>query len=371
MENAVAYARKKGAVVVCAAGNGSRPMVDFPAAYPGSVAVSALGPTGHLAPYSSWGKEIDVSAPGGDKSRGNEFGVLQNTIDPQDYKKSAYAYFNGTSMAAPHVAGVAALLFSAGGKTPDQVERALFASSRRPAGVQGWSEQFGHGMLDADGALKALKQAKATSEDSILPFSLRAPDGFGRHPNDADDASDETEFSGALATGFFDVNWEPLVWGAVLLAFVLLTLGKKERPGYLNLLFKPLFALPLLLTTVGVFVARWWGDPSAAWVHSVVLPLPDWLQKIIFGRGSLASPIIYSAAIPFIASLFAIRWTNFRQVVGGLAIGFAGILAYTLWAKAPALAWLPFTFLAMPWLAFNGLICLFIARAMLRKEKHS
>ena len=57
-----------------------------------------------------------------------------------------------------------------------------------------------------------------------------------------------------------------------------------------------------------------------------------------------------------------------RPVAGGVSIGFAAILGYTAWAHAPALAWLPFTFLALPWLAVNGLICLFLARAMLRKE---
>src|SRR5581483_854001 len=153
------------------------------------------------------------------------------------------------------------------------------------------------------------------------------------------------------------------------LAFVLLTLGKKERPGYLNILFRPGFAVPLVLTTVGIFFARWLGDPSSATVQSITLPIPDWLQKIIFGRGSLANPVVYSAAIPIVGSLFAIKFKGLRPVMGGLAVGFAGILGYSAWAHAPALAWLPFTFLAIPWLAANALVCLFVARAMLKKEK--
>ena len=71
--------------------------------------------------------------------------------------------------------------------------------------------------------------------------------------------------------------------------------------------------------------------------------------------------------VVFIAGLFSgfpVAW-----LLGGLSLGFAGILGYTIWAKAPALAWLPFTFLAIPWLAANVLICLFVARAMLKKEK--
>ena len=66
--------------------------------------------------------------------------------------------------------------------------------------------------------------------------------------------------------------------------------------------------------------------------------------------------------------MIAIPMKAIRPAVGGVALGFAGILAYTAWAKAPALAWLPFTFLAVPWLLFNVLVCLFIARAMLKKE---
>jgi serine protease len=100
----------------------------------------------------------------------------------------------------------------------------------------------------------------------------------------------------------------------------------------------------------------------------VTLPIPDWLNRIIFGRGALANPIIYSAAIPIVLSLIAISVKSIRNVVGGIAIGFAAILAYAAWSHAPALAWLPFTFLAMPWLVINALICLFIARAMIKKE---
>ena len=54
MERAVAYARAKGAVVVCAAGNAGTGQVSYPAAYAGAVAVGAVGPDGQLAPYSSW-----------------------------------------------------------------------------------------------------------------------------------------------------------------------------------------------------------------------------------------------------------------------------------------------------------------------------
>ncbi|MBX7100723.1 MAG: S8 family peptidase [Myxococcaceae bacterium] len=356
LENAVAYARKKGVVVVAAAGNNGRGTVEYPAAYPGAVAVGAVGPTGAKAPYSSWGKELDVAAPGGDKSQGEAGGILQNTIDPQDPSRSVYASYQGTSMATPHVAAVAALLWAAGAKSPDQVEKAIFASAHPPQGQRGWTEQFGHGVIDADAALKALKKVSAAGDftPTEVPATGEQVMGVGASSQPA-------------VLAFPSVEWAPLAWGAALLVLALVTLNKRARPGYLNVLLRPAFALPLVLATVGVFALRWVVPPSevsVAWT----LPLPDWLQKIIFGRGTLANPLVYSALGPIIASLVAIKAKGFRPVVAGLAIGFAGILGYTAWAKAPALAWLPFTFLAIPWLVVNALICVVIARAMLKKD---
>jgi serine protease len=360
LEKAVDYARKKGAVVVCAAGNGGRGVVEYPAAYPGSIAVAAVGPGGKRAPYSSWGKELDIAAPGGDKSQGEAAGIVQNTIDPQDVSRSVYASYQGTSMATPHVAGVAALLWAAGAKNPDQVEKALFMSAKPAEGTTGWNEQYGHGLLDAEGALEALRKIRALDPDDLLPAEVQAA-----HEHDGTPAGMAS--SDVAVFAYAATDWKAFAWAAVLLAFVLLTLGRKERPGYLNVLVRPGFFLPLLLTTVGVFAVQWVAAPSA-FTTAIALPLPELLDRVIFGRGSLANPVVYSAALPVVASLFAVKRKGLRHAVGGLSIGFAAILAYSAWAQAPALAWLPFTFLAIPWLAGNALVCLFIARAMLRKE---
>ncbi|CAM4446113.1 S8 family serine peptidase [Corallococcus exiguus] len=325
MASAVEYARKKGVTVVAAAGNTGRGKVEFPAAYPGAVAVSAVGPAGTRAPYSSYGKELDIAAPGGDKSRGDTGGILQNTIDPRDPSRSIYAWYQGTSMAAPHVAAVAAMLYGAGATTPDEVEQALYAGAKATEN-QAWSEEYGHGVLNANASLKA--------------------------------------FNGASP------RWPSLGWAAALLALVLLTLRGRERPGYLNVLFRPAFLVPLVLSTVGFFFLRTWFAGAAGSAQEVVsvasLPIPDW-QRIIFGRGAV-NPLFYSALIPLVLSLPAIAWRGFRPAVGGLALGFAGFLAYAAWVGAPALAWMPFTFLAKPWLGFNTVVCLVIARAMLKRE---
>jgi serine protease len=226
------------------------------------------------------------------------------------------------------VSGVAALLYAKGAKNAEQVEKALFDGAA-PVGKQDWSEEYGHGLLNARASLEALLNARTTT------------------------------------------NWAPFLVSAALLVVVLLTIGSRQRPGYLNILLSPSFLIPLLLATVGVFFARWafgrmTGSGSGV-VDALSLPIPDW-QRIIFGRGKVASPLFYSALIPLFASLIAVAARNIRPVVAGLALGFAGFLGYAAWAKAPALSWLPFHFLALPWLIVNAAVCLVLARAMLRKD---
>ena len=82
----------------------------------------------------------------------------------------------------------------------------------------------------------------------------------------------------------------------------------------------------------------------------------------------MANPLFYSALVPIALSLFAIKAKSIRPIIAGLSLGFGAFLAYAAWARAPALAYLPFTFLAIPWLMANAMLCLLITRAMLRRE---
>lgn len=160
MAAAVKYAHDKGVIVVCAAGNGGQRKVEYPAAYPGAFAVSSVGPTRNLAFYSSYGPEVAIAAPGGDQSGGKrENGVLQNVIHPEDFTiRNEYHFFQGTSMAAPHVAGAAALLYAKGINNVTAVEQILKDTATPAPNQDGRNDRYGDGILsvaEATGASPA------------------------------------------------------------------------------------------------------------------------------------------------------------------------------------------------------------------------
>ena len=126
MKQAIDYAHQKGAVIIAAAGNENQNSVSYPARYPHVIGVSALGPDGERASYSNYGAGIDISAPGGSEAGK----ILQETIDPENNGAGVFVAFQGTSMAAPHVAGVAALIEATGVTDPDEVLEILKQSSR-------------------------------------------------------------------------------------------------------------------------------------------------------------------------------------------------------------------------------------------------
>ncbi len=195
MQRALDYARKKGVTLISALGNGStdlgKPKVDksspgyprgdektrkidnscinVPAESKGVIAVSAVGPSGRKASYSDYGiEQNDLAAPGGDAGDGKGSSatrsilaaapeaVLRRTgmIDKSGKPKSSavvrscaggtcsyYQYLDGTSMASPHVTGVAAILISRFGKpgkggltlSPATVEKLLYQTADRKA----------------------------------------------------------------------------------------------------------------------------------------------------------------------------------------------------------------------------------------------
>ncbi|MDZ4780088.1 MAG: S8 family peptidase [Planctomycetia bacterium] len=147
LRNAVARAAAQGKFVICAAGNSGRPnSVDDPARWPDTVAVGAVDRDGRIASFSSRGDEVDLCAPGQD--------VLST------FRDGSYAKLSGTSMAAPFVSGIAALLLAkhrdGGGATPVATHQQLVEHLLRTAtdaGPAGKDPHYGFGLINPDSAL--------------------------------------------------------------------------------------------------------------------------------------------------------------------------------------------------------------------------
>ena len=154
-QNAINFAYNAGAAVVVAAGNSNRPAADSsPANCQNVITVAASDRTGAKASYSNYGSVVDVTAPGGEMSSSALNGILSTYNSGTTTQGTpGYAFMQGTSMAAPHVAGLAALLYSAEGitLTPEHLEQQLKQTSRPlPAGC---SAGCGAGLIDATAAL--------------------------------------------------------------------------------------------------------------------------------------------------------------------------------------------------------------------------
>ncbi|TDQ49143.1 serine protease [Permianibacter aggregans] len=155
-QNAINSARSRGTVVVIAAGNDNANANNFnPGNCAGVINVAATNRSGGRAYYSNYGTSVDVAAPGGAQSSFNDAnGVLSTwnsgTTTPGS---DSYIYMQGTSMAAPHVAGVAALIAKVKPTaTPDEIESILKTTTRTfPASCSG----CGTGIVNALAAVQA------------------------------------------------------------------------------------------------------------------------------------------------------------------------------------------------------------------------
>jgi serine protease len=154
--NAVTYAYNHGVVLVAAAGNSGDAVVSYPAAFNEVISVGATHSGDARAYYSQYGEALELVAPGGDAVDRNQDGyidgVLQQTFSgtPSNF---GYYFMIGTSMATPHVSGLAGLLLSQDvSRTPAQIRQILHETAV-DLGAPGWDVEYGYGRIDAYAAL--------------------------------------------------------------------------------------------------------------------------------------------------------------------------------------------------------------------------
>ena len=179
--DALAFARKRGVLVVGAAGNDGDTILAFPARSTNVMAVGATTEHGCLSEYSNLGRGLDVVAPGGgadamehdancapDGTPGRS--IVQLTLEGDSLKRFGMPVsYEGTSMAAPHVAATAALVLASRVLGPDPSPEKVIAHLRataRDLGPKGVDTRYGAGLIDA---------AAATQRRPVTPAAVKAP----------------------------------------------------------------------------------------------------------------------------------------------------------------------------------------------------
>jgi serine protease len=307
LEDAVEHAIGKGVVVVAAAGNSGR-SVGWPAAYPGVVAVSATDDKDQIAWFSSRGPEVAIGAPG--------VAVTQQTVcNGGKDRCEIFGTFNGTSMASPHVAGVAAMLESEGVTDASAVRDAL-TSTARPKSEK---NLYGAGVLDAGAATSHVFWSHFIVRGLAL-LLLGGLVGRRIRKQGGKVARSAGSILGALV-------------GSVGVLPVLPALGLAQLSSRFHVAFE-------LATR----------------------PLGEW-DLVLAGAG-MHRWLLLASALPALALTtlgFASR--RARPLIGGLALGSAALLAQMAWSGDAAFVF--GTFMARLWAVGNALVCLWIARLAL------
>lgn len=311
LESAVNHALKKGVIIVAAAGN-TRRSVEWPAAYPGVLAVSATDQKDDLAWFSSRGPEVMIAAPGVD--------VVQQTVCNHGHDKcEIFGTFSGTSMASPHVAGAVALLVGQGVTDLGAVKSALAVAARAPTTPD--PNKFGAGHLDAGHALSHSFWTHTVARVALLFvlgwFVARRVKQKG---------------------GTFD-RGKAMLFGALF--------------GGVGLLaFAPLLGIAPRLGA-GRVVLELLMRPFGEWDLVLDAGLHKWL------------PLANALPAVGLAGLF-FGVPRLRSWLGGFALGSAALLMQLAWSAEVAT---PFGSLGLrAWTILNALVCLFVARLALDRR---
>ena len=328
MQEAIDYAHSKGVVMIAAAGNSGQNSASYPARYPHVIGVSALDSVGEKAPYSNYGAGVDISAPGGSESGK----IVQETINPQT-NEAVFAGFQGTSMASPHVAGVAALIKASGVTNPDDIETVLQQSSRSVEDDP--LNYFGAGQLDAGAAVKLATKGQISFRDFFRWL----------HNN-----------------GYLNLKF----WfdgGAVaLLPKVLMVVGSYLLAWFLRnyLSFGWSLSTGLIAGSSGLFFLR----------GLYIFDLPQWPFRVMGSSipelgtaiqgSSILNPIFASVLIPVVLVVLFLGHSQWKWVAIGSAIGVASCLAVSA-VISPSILWLGSGMVARLFLATNAILCFGLA----------
>ena len=196
-KDVIATVRGRGAIIVAAAGNKNANASSFtPANCPGVIAVAAIDRFGNRAPYSNHGSTIFIAAPGGNFGSGG--GVLSTlnsgTTTPG---LDSYAYYQGTSMAAPHVSGTLALMYSANPNLSESDARGILVSTARPfAAGSSCSGVCGSGIVDAFNSVTEVKRRMASVDSDADGMPDVWETQFGLNPQNSADAGQDPDGDG-------------------------------------------------------------------------------------------------------------------------------------------------------------------------------
>ncbi|MDZ8188555.1 MAG: S8 family peptidase [Nostoc sp. ChiSLP02] len=337
MKDAIDYAHRKGVVIVAAAGNEGANGASYPARYPHVIGVSAIGPDGEKAPYSNFGAGVDISAPGGSEAGK----ILQETINEQG--EGVFLGFQGTSMASPHVAGVAALIKAKGIKEPDEVLKVLKQSARV---IQDDSlNYYGAGQLNAEAAVKLAVEGQISFQD------------FFRWLRD----------NGYLNPGFW------IDGGAVaLLPKVLMVVGSYLLAWFLRVYFPFTWSWSLASGLIA-------GSSGLFFLKGIyIFDVPQWpfrvlgssipeLGNTIQGTDAL-NPLFASVLIPIVLMALLLGHPSWKWFAIGSTLGVAACLTVSA-IYDPAVWGFGNIHLARLFLIVNAILCYGLARLALQNER--
>ncbi|ABA23129.1 Peptidase S8 and S53, subtilisin, kexin, sedolisin [Trichormus variabilis ATCC 29413] len=337
LKDAINYAHNKGVVIIAAAGNENDSSASYPARYPHVIGVSAFGPDGEKAPYSNFGAGVDISAPGGSDAGA----ILQETINEEG--EGVFLGLQGTSMAAPHVAGVAALIKASGVKEPDAILEVLKQSARviQDDGLN----YYGAGQLNAEAAVKLAAQGQISFQD------------FFRWLRDNGYLNPRFWFDGGAVALLPKIL---MVVGSYLLAWFLRV--------YLPFPWSWSLSSGLIFGSSGLFFLK----------GIYIFDLPQWPFRVLGSsipelgntlQGSNAlNPVFASVLIPILLIALLLGHPSWKWFAIGSTLGVAACLTVSA-VLDPAVWGLNDVNLARIFLIINALLCYALARLALKNEE--